>query len=217
MDNRISVLLVDDHEVVRNGIRASLEARVDFVVVGEAESGAAAVTLAGEHAPDVILMDLIMPGMDGVEATRQVKNISPRTHIIVLTSYHEDEHIFPALQAGASSYLLKDIRMDDLAEAVRQAARGEATLHPRVAARVIQELHGAQHLEINPFTELTDRELEVLKLIAEGLSNSDLASRLVISESTVKGHVSNILSKLHLADRTQAAVYAWRKGVVRRD
>lgn len=217
MDKPITVLLVDDHEVVRQGLRASLEARPDFTVVGEAESGEAAVKLAGEHIPDVILMDLIMPGMDGVEATRQVKNISPRTHIIVLTSYHEDEHIFPALQAGATSYILKDVKMDELAEAIRRAAQGEATLHPRVASRVIQELHSARHLELNPFTELTDREFEVLKLIAEGLSNSNIATQLVISESTVKGHVSNILSKLHLADRTQAAVYAWRKGVVRRD
>jgi NarL family two-component system response regulator LiaR len=217
MDKLITVLLVDDHEVVRQGLRASLEARSDFIVVAEAASGEAAVRLAGEHVPDVILMDLIMPGMDGVEATRQVKNISPRTHIIVLTSYYEDEHIFPALQAGAASYILKDVKMDELAEAIRSASRGEATLHPRVASRVIQELHGARRLELNPFTELTAREFEVLKLIAEGLSNSDLASQLVISESTVKGHVSNILSKLHLADRTQAAVYAWRKGVVRRD
>ena len=217
MDKRITVLLVDDHQVVRQGLRASLEARSDFIVVAEAESGEAAVRLAGEHVPDVILMDLIMPGMDGVEATRQVKNISPRTHIIVLTSYHEDEHIFPALQAGATSYILKDVKMNELADAIKSAAHGEATLDPRVASRVIQELHGARHLELNPFTELTDRELEVLKLIAEGLSNSDLASQLVISESTVKGHVSNILSKLHLADRTQAAVYAWRKGLVRRD
>ena len=217
MNKPISVLLVDDHEVVRQGLRASLEARSDFSVVAEADSGETAVRLAGEHIPDVILMDLIMPGMDGVEATRQIKNISPRTHIIVLTSYHEDEHIFPALQAGAASYILKDVTMNELADVIRSAAQGEATLHPRVASRVIQELHGVRHLELNPFTELTDRELEVLKLIAEGLSNSELASRLVISESTVKGHVSNILSKLHLADRTQAAVYAWRKGVVRRD
>jgi len=216
MNKPITVLLVDDHEVVRKGLRASLEARSDFIVVAEAESGEAAVRLASEHIPDVILMDLIMPGMDGVETTRQVKNISPRTHIIVLTSYHEDEHIFPALQAGATSYILKDVKMNELANAITSAAQGEATLDPRVASRVIQELHGARHLELNPFTELTDREFEVLQLIAEGLSNNDIASQLVISESTVKGHVSNILSKLHLADRTQAAVYAWRKGVVRR-
>ena len=217
MDKTITVLLVDDHEVVRQGLRASLEARLDFTVVGEAESGAAAVQLAEEFIPDVVLMDLVMPGMDGVEATRQVKRISPRTHIIVLTSYHEDEHIFPALQAGATSYMLKDVKMDQLAEAIRRAAQGEGMLHPRVASRVIQELQGVRHLEFNPFMELTDREMEILKLLAEGLSNSDIATQLVISENTVKGHVSNILSKLHLSDRTQAAVFAWRKGIIRRD
>lgn len=161
-------------------------------------------------------MDLIMPGMDGMEAIRQVKNSSPRTQIIVLTSYHEDEHIFPALQAGANSYVLKDVTMDELAEAIQRAAQGEVTLHPRVAARVIQELQDAKHVELNPFTELTGREMDVLKLIANGLGNSEIAEQLVISEHTVKGHVSNILSKLHLSDRTQAAVYAWRQGIVRR-
>ena len=194
-----------------------LEAHSDFVVVGEAESGKAAVKLAEEHIPDVVLMDLVMPEMDGVEATRQVKNISPRTQVVVLTSYHEDEHIFPALQAGAISYILKDVRMEELADAIKRAAHDEVTLHPRVAARIIQELHGTKRDEINPFTELTKREMEVLKLIANGLSNSEIAGQLVITEHTVKGHVSNILSKLHLADRTQAAVYAWRKGVVQRD
>jgi len=213
----ITVLLVDDHEVVRQGVRTFLEAHSEFMVVGEAESGRAAVALAEEHVPDVVLMDLIMPEMDGVEATRQVKTISPRTQIVVLTSYHEDEHIFPALQAGAISYILKDVKMEQLADTIQRAAHGEVTLHPQVAARIIQELHGTKRDEINPFTELTDREMEVLKLIANGLSNSEIAGQLVISEHTVKGHVSNILSKLHLADRTQAAVYAWQKGVVRRD
>jgi NarL family two-component system response regulator LiaR len=217
MDEPITVILVDDHEVVRQGVRAFLEAQAEFAVVGEAATGAAAVKLVEEYIPDVVLMDLVMPGMDGVEATRQVKSKSPRTQIVVLTSYHEDEHIFPALQAGALSYILKDVKMEELAEAVRKAARGEAALHPRVAARVIQELHGSRQDEVNPFTELTKREMEVLKLIANGFSNSDIAGQLVISEHTVKGHVSNILSKLHLVDRTQAAVYAWQKGVVRRD
>ena len=217
MNKPITVILVDDHEVVRQGVRFFLEAHSDFVVVGEAESGKAAVKLAEEHVPDVVLMDLVMPEMDGVEATRQVKNISPRTQVVVLTSYHEDEHIFPALQAGAISYILKDVRMEELADAIKRAAHDEVTLHPRVAARIIQELHGTKRDEINPFSELTNREMEVLKLIANGLSNSEIAGQLVITEHTVKGHVSNILSKLHLADRTQAAVYAWRKGVVQRD
>jgi len=217
MDKVITVLLVDDHAVVRQGVRAFLEARAEFVVIGEAGSGKEAVKLTEQHIPDIVLMDLIMPEMDGVEATRQVKNISPRTQIVVLTSYHEDENIFPALEAGAISYILKDVDLDELAEAIQKAARGEVTLHPRVAARIIQELHSARRGETNPFTELTNREMEVLKLIANGLRNSEIAGQLVISEHTVRGHVSNILSKLHLADRTQAAAYAWQKGVVRRD
>jgi NarL family two-component system response regulator LiaR len=213
----ITVLVVDDHEVVRQGVRAYLHAFPDFNLVGEAESGEAAVRLAMEHVPDVALMDLVMPGMDGVEATRRVKDVSPRTQIVVLTSYHQDEHIFPALKAGALSYILKDVKMEELAAAIRRAARGEATLHPRVAARVIEELRGSRQADLNPFTELTDRELQVLKLIANGLTNTRIAEQLVISENTVKGHVSNILSKLHLTDRTQAAVYAWHEGIVRRE
>ncbi len=217
MTDLITVLIVDDHEVVRQGVRAYLEAQPDFEVVGEAASGDEAIDLAQEKVPDVVLMDLVMSGMDGVDATRRVKNVSPRSQIVVLTSYHQDEHIFPALQAGAISYILKDVKMEELADAIRRAAIGEATIHPRVAARVIQEIRGSKKEEINPFTELTKREAEVIKLIAAGKSNSKIAGELVISENTVKGHVSNILSKLHLADRTQAAVYAWQKGIVRRD
>ena len=217
MENPITILLVDDHEIVRQGVRFFLETQPDFSVIAEADSGLTAIKLAEEKIPDVVLMDLIMPKMGGVEATRRIKDLSPRTQIVVLTSYHDDEHIFPALQAGAISYVLKDVRMEELADVIRRAVRGEATLHPRVAARVIQELHGSRTQELNPFTELTDRELEVLKLIAKGLSNREIADQLIISEFTVKGHVSNVLSKLHLADRTKAAVYAWQKGVVRRD
>jgi two-component system, NarL family, response regulator LiaR len=217
MNEPITVLLVDDHQLVRQGVRAFLDTQPDMEVVGEAESGETAVLLVSQQPPDVILMDLMMPGMDGVEATRRVKKASPRTQVVVLTSYHQDEHIFPAIRAGALSYVLKDIGPADLADTVRQAARGEAVLHPRVAARVVQELHGAGRDTFNPFTELSEREIEVLRLIAAGMSNSDIAADLVISEKTVKSHVSNILSKLHLADRTQAAVYAWREGVVGRE
>ena len=217
MSEPISVLIVDDHEVVRQGIRAFLEAHSDFSVVGEAGSGEQALRMVDEFVPDVVLMDLVMDCMDGVEATRRVKQISPRTRIVVLTSYHQDEHVFPALQAGAISYILKDVKMDELADALQRAANDEATLHPRVAARVIQEIHAASQEEVNPFTELTAREMEVLRLIANGLNNRDIAEELVISENTVKGHVSNILSKLHLVDRTQAAVYAWQKGIVSRE
>jgi len=217
MSDKITVLLVDDHAVVRQGVRMFLDTQADLSVVGEASSGEDAVDLAVQHVPDVVLMDLIMPDMDGVEATRRVKQVSPRSQVVVLTSYHEDEHIFPALKAGALSYVLKDLSAEELAEAVRKAAVGEAVLHPRVAARVIKELQGKREDALNPFTELSERELEVLKLIADGMSNAEMAAKLVLSEKTIKGHVSNILSKLHLVDRTQAAVYAWREGVVRKD
>ena len=216
MNDPITILLADDHEVVRQGVRALLEVHPEFDVVGEAKNGAEAVEMVEEFVPDVVLMDLIMPGMDGVEATRRIKNVSPRTQIVVLTSYHEDEHIFPALKAGAISYLLKDMKMDELVEAIKKAALGDAVLHPHVAARVIDEIQGKKEDAFQPHSDLTSRELEILKLIAGGSNNTEIAEQLVISMHTVKGHVSNILSKLHLADRTQAAVYAWQKGVVRR-
>lgn len=217
MTDPIRVLLVDDHNVVRRGVRSYLETLPDMEVVAEAGSGAEAVVAAEKHVPDVVLMDLVMPGLDGVEATRKIKQASPCTQVIVLTSYHDDEFIFPAIRAGALSYLLKDVEPDVLAGAVRGAARGEAALHPRVATRLVQEVRQPHDEGHNPYTELTDREVEVLRLIAGGKGNAEIAEDLVISEKTVKTHVSNILSKLHLADRTQAAVYAWRKGVVRRD
>lgn len=217
MTEPITVLLVDDHEMVRQGVRAFLETQADITVVAEAGGGEEAVRKAAEHAPDVALMDLIMPGMDGVEATRRLVNQSPRTSVVVLTSYHDDEHVFPAIRAGALSYVLKEIGPEELADAVRKAASGEAVLHPRVAARVVRELHGARRGDPNVYHDLSERELEVLKLIADGLSNAEISRKLYISEKTTKSHVSNILGKLHLADRTQAAVYAWRQGVVRRD
>jgi DNA-binding NarL/FixJ family response regulator len=217
MPEPISIILVDDHEVVRNGVRAYLETLPNFHVVGEGASGEEAVRLVAELIPDVVLMDLIMPGMDGVETIRQIKKVSPRTQVVVLTSYHEDAHIFPALKAGAISYILKDMKMEKLVEALNRAVQGEVTLHPRVAVRVLQNIRN-ENPEAEPlFTELTERELDVLKLIASGLTNSQIAEKLVISENTVKGHVSNILSKLHMADRTGAAVYAWKSGIVQRD
>lgn len=217
MSDPITVMLVDDHAMVRQGVRAFFVTQPDISVVAEAASGEEAVTLAAQFVPDVILMDLIMPKMDGVEATRRIKHVSPRSQVVVLTSYHEDENIFPALKAGALSYILKDLSAEELASAVRKAAVGEAILNPRVAARVIKELQGSRGEKLNPFTELTEHELEVLKLIADGMSNAEMAAKLVLSEKTVKGHVSNILSKLQLADRTQAAVYAWREGIVRKE
>ncbi|MBE0528247.1 MAG: response regulator transcription factor [Thermoleophilia bacterium] len=217
MPEPITVMIVDDHQMVRNGARGYLEVQPEISVVAEAESGEEAVRLAREFIPDVVLMDLVMPGMDGVEATRKVKDISPRTQIIILTSFHEDEHIFPALQAGAISYLLKDVKAAELVEAIRRAAVGEATLHPRVASRLIKQFSHGQPERGSLFTELTEREVEVLTLVARGFTNQKIADDLVISVGTVKGHVSNILSKLHLADRTQAAVFAWQEGIVGRE
>jgi len=213
----ITVMIVDDHEMVRRGACSYLEAQADISVVAQAGSGEEAVKLAQEFIPDVVLMDLVMPGMDGIEATRRVKAASPRTQIVILTSFHQDEYIFPALQAGAISYLLKDVKASELLEAIRCAARGEATLHPRIAARVIKTFRGLEPDKATPYTVLTEREMEVLKLIAKGYTNDRIADQLVISVGTVKGHVSNILSKLHLVDRTQAAAYAWQEGIVRRE
>lgn len=215
MTEPISIVIVDDHEVVRNGIRAYLDTTPEFKVIGEGASGEEAIRLVAENIPDVVLMDLIMPGKDGVETTREIKKISPRTQVVVLTSFHDDVHIFPALKAGAISYILKDMKMEKLVEALQRAVRGEVTLHPLVAARVLANLRKPDENE-SLFTDLTERELEVLKLIANGLTNNQIADKLVISENTVKGHVSNILSKLHLADRTQVAVYAWQEGIVQR-
>jgi len=217
MNESIKVMIVDDHEMVRRGAAGYLEAQDDIHVIAEAESGEEALKVVFEQVPDVVLMDLVMPGMDGVEATRKLKDLSPRTQIIILTSFHEDEHIFPALQAGAISYLLKDVKAAELVEAIRRAACGETTLHPRIAERVIMEFRVRDPDKRRLFMKLTEREMEILKLIAKGHTNKKIADQLVVSVGTVKGHVSNILSKLHLADRTQAAVYAWQEGLIQRD
>jgi two-component system, NarL family, response regulator LiaR len=216
MPDPITIIIADDHEVVRNGVRSYLETLPDFQVVGEAASGEEAIAQVSELIPDVVLMDLIMPGLDGVETTRRIKKISPRTNVVVLTSYHEDVHIFPALKAGAIAYILKDMKMEKLVDVLHRAVQNEVTLHPLVAARVLQNIRGELGEDQPLFTELTERELDVLKLIANGYTNHQIAEELVISENTVKGHVSNILSKLHVADRTQVAVYAWQQGIVRR-
>jgi two-component system, NarL family, response regulator LiaR len=213
----ITLLIVDDHIVVRQGLRTFLETRPELEVIGDAGSGEEALRLVQDHVPDVALVDLVMPGMDGVEVTRRIRDISPHTQVIIFSSFYKDEHIFPAIRSGALSYLLKDARPEELVEAIHKAAAGEAVLDPKVAARIVQELQGNSEQGLNPFAELSQRELEVLRLIANGLSNQAISEHLVISEKTVKSHVSNILSKLHLSDRTQAAVYAWSKGIVRND
>ena len=216
MGEPITVLIVDDHAVVRHGIRTLLDALGDILVVGDVGSGGEAVLLAADLAPDVVLMDLVMPEMDGVEATRLLKQQSPRSHVIVLTSYHDDEQIFPAIRAGALSYLLKGVDLDTLTDAVYKAARGEAVLHPRVAARIVKELHGPAEETALLYGTLSTREREVLRLIADGLHNGEIATRLFITERTVKSHINNILSKLQVADRTQAAIFAWRQGLMSR-
>lgn len=209
MADVISVLIADDHPFVRHGLRTYLETLEDMEVMDEAADGARAVELAARLLPDVVLMDLVMPEVDGIEATRRIKAVSPATKVIVLTSFDDDEKVFPAIKAGAAGYLLKDVAPAELAEAVRKASRGEALLAPSVAARLMQEVSG----ERSAPGGLTDRELEVLRLIARGLPNKQIAAELVVSEKTVKTHVSNILAKLHLADRTQAALYAVREGL----
>jgi NarL family two-component system response regulator LiaR len=217
MSEPITILIVDDHPIVRQGVRTLLDMYLDLQVVGEAESAEAALPLVEELVPDVVLLDLVLPGINGVEATRQIKRISPRTQVVVLTSYAEDEHIFPALRAGALSYLLKDIRPRELSESLRKAARGESVLHSQVAARMIAEVRSAKRKVPPAFAELTPRELEVLQLLADGHTNTAIAEKLVLSEKTVRGYISNILSKLQMEDRTQAAVFAWQQGLMQRD
>ena len=211
MSELIRVIIADDHLVVRQGLRGFLDTYPDIQVVAGAENGVQAVALAREHVPDVILMDLLMPKMGGVEAIEQIMVFSPTTHIIVLTSYTEDEYLFSAMRAGALGYLLKDVEPEDLVNAIRAAVRGQATLHPSVAARLIQ---GMEHPDDDSLANLTERELDVLRLVARGKSNKEIADELVIAEGTVKSHVSNILSKLHLAHRTQAALYALKRKLV---
>jgi NarL family two-component system response regulator LiaR len=208
----IRVVIVDDHTVVRQGLRFMLEQRAEVEVVGEGTDGEQAIALAGDLVPDVLLLDLLMPKLDGIAAVREIKRLTPTTQIIILTSYYEDDQIFNAIKAGALSYLLKDASADDLVEAVYRAARGESMLHPLVAARLLHEI---RHREHAPIQDLTPRELEVLTHLARGRSNQEIARALVIGEPTVRTHIANILSKLQLADRTQAAIYALQHQVVR--
>jgi len=209
----ISVLLTDDHAIVRKGVRALLATERDIRVVGEACDGFEAIVQAELLHPHVILMDLVMPKLDGIEATRQIMSRLPCTRILVLTSFAADEKVFPAIKAGALGYLLKDSGPEELVKAIRQVHRGEPSLEPSIARKLLLELaqpSKQQSLTANP---LTERELEVLRLIAQGCCNKEIALKLSVSELTVRTHVSNILSKLHLASRTQAALYALQKGI----
>lgn len=212
MNETIRVLVVDDHVVVRVGLCALITAVPDMEVVGEAADGVEAVVKARSQQPDVILMDLVMPHKDGIEAVGEIKQENPNARILVLTSFAEDRNVFLAIKAGALGYLLKDSSSRDLIQAIRDVYRGELSLQPNIALKLIREL--GQPSDLSPAEEpLTEREVEVLKLVAQGLSNQEIAAKLVISERTVTTHVSNILGKLHLANRTQAALYAIREGL----
>lgn len=208
----IRVLIVDDHAIVRKGIRALLSESGGFAIVGEVADGQEAVLVAEKTQPDVILMDLLMPVIDGIEATRRITSRRPDARILVLTSFAADNKVFPAIKAGAFGYLLKDSSPEELIRAIHQVYRGEPALHPTIARKLLQEI--AQPADLPPAPEaLTARELVVLRHIAQGMSNQEIADALTVSEPTVRAHVSHILGKLHLASRTQAALYAVREGL----
>ena len=216
MTTPIRVMITDDHAIVRRGMAALLATEPDIIVAGEAANGAQAVELAAELKPDVMLMDLEMPGMDGIEAIRRITAQDPSARILVITSFATDDKVFPAIKAGALGYLLKDSDPEALVSAIRQVYRGESSLHPKIARMLLTELSTPSQRPLSP-DPLTDREVEVLRLLARGLSNQEIADELVISEATVRTHVSRILGKLHLASRTQAALYALREGLASLD
>jgi NarL family two-component system response regulator LiaR len=209
----IRVLIADDHAVVRQGLRTFLELQDDIEVVADVADGEGALEAAAEHQPDVVLMDLVMPGLGGVEAIGRLREVQPQARVLVLTSFLDDEKLFPAVRAGAAGYLLKDVEPGELVRAIRTVADGEALLHPAVAARLMEEVSSGAP---RPGAEeaLTAREREVLLLIARGMPNKLIARELQIAEKTVKTHVSSILGKLGLTDRTQAALYAVRAGLL---
>ncbi|EJS48546.1 TPA: response regulator transcription factor [Bacillus thuringiensis] len=214
---KIKVLLVDDHTVVLKGLAFFLSTQEDLELVGEANNGKEALVKVGETNPDVILMDLYMPEMDGVEATAYIKKEYPNVKVIVLTSFSDQAHVLPALRAGASGYILKDVEPDQLVEAIRSAYKGNIQLHPDIANALLSQTLPVEEKEEEHSIQvdvLTARENEVLQLLAKGMSNKEIASVLVITEKTVKAHVSSILSKLNLSDRTQAALYAVKNGIL---
>ncbi|WP_134682804.1 response regulator [Brevibacillus migulae] len=221
----IRILLVDDHAVVLRGLHFFLATQKDFTIIGEAHNGKEALDMVAASKPDVVLMDLVMPEMDGIEATAQIRKLYPDVKVLVLTSYNDQDYVLPALQAGASGYLLKDMKPDQIVESIRGALSGNTQLHPDVTQKLMAQM-SAPLPTVTPsegkpaqtapsvWENITKREREVLILIAQGMSNKEIASVLVIAEKTVKTHVSSILSKLNLADRTQAALFAVKNGML---
>ncbi|MBO8156203.1 MAG: response regulator transcription factor [Bacillaceae bacterium] len=212
MEKKIKVVVVDDHDVVRKGVIAYLQTEDELEIIGEASSGRKGAEMVKKHNPDVVLLDLIMEDGDGIEATKEIMKFHPDCKIIILTSYYDDEKVFPALEAGAFSYMLKTSSAEEIAEAIKKAARGENVIEPKVAGKMMNRF---RHQEKKPHEELTERELEVLICIGNGMTNQEISDQLFIGIKTVKTHVSNILSKLGVQDRTQAAVYAHRNGLMR--
>ncbi|OUM84326.1 MAG: DNA-binding response regulator [Bacillus thermozeamaize] len=214
MKTPIKVLLVDDHEMVRIGLAAVLGTEEDIELVGEASSGEEGIRIVEKYKPDVVLMDLVMEGMDGIEATRRILAIHPACKVIVLTSYLDDEKIYPVIEAGAFSYLLKTSRATEISQAIRAAMNDQPVLESQVASKIMNRFRQEKQENL-PHQNLTEREMDVLRLIAAGKSNQEVADELFISVKTVKYHVTNLLAKLGVEDRTQAAIYAYKHGLVK--
>lgn len=212
MSVAIRVLIVDDHEVVRKGIAAFLETEPEIELVGEASNGSEGISECFRLQPDIVLMDLVMPELDGIEATRQIKHKGGTTRVLVLTSFATDDKVYPAIQAGADGYLLKDSGATTLLQAIRNVHQGQTSLHPEITKKVLQRIARGPEQPLAP-EQLTSREVDVLRLVAQGLSNQQIADRLVVSEPTVRTHMTNILGKLQLTSRTQAALYALQQGI----
>jgi DNA-binding NarL/FixJ family response regulator len=217
MTDEIRVVLADDHNVLRQGMAQALNVQADMRVVGEASNGVEAVALARESRPDVVLMDINMPQLDGVEAARQITSELPDIGIIILTMYRRDEYVFEAIKAGASGYLLKEVELDELLAAIRAVARGEAVIDSAIAGRVLAELRQPQTAKQASESELTDRDIDILRLLAQGATNQDIADDLSIAEKTVRNRLSLLFRRLHLENRTQAAIYALREGLAQED